>query len=590
MKIILFFLLSLLLSAQAFSQGQLKGVVLYQNSGGSPVAGVKINAFGASHVYTDNGGMFELSFGSKNPGDNVKIIIGGKDEKSKNIEVVNNRELENAHIPSDPDNAPLEIIVCPTGQRDQTALRYYGILTSATNDEYEQRLNRIDQQLRKENLDPATTAALREEMDELREGRDAALKKVEEQAQFIASINKDRASDLVKSAIQKIEEEKDIESALKVLDSAKLEEAYQLAIEKKLNAEAEIKQVIEGYELKISLLLPKFRYKEAAFCYERIIEIYETNQFSMEYLAVYYENMALVLYDDGKRSNALQLQKKSIAIREEILDPKHPSLATSYNNIALTYQDLGDYNKALQFQKISIAIREEILDPKHPSLATSYGNIASTYRALGDYNKALQFQKNSVKIIKEALPETHPYQQMAFNTLLKIYYEKGVDAFDKKEYKRALIDFETLNTYKTNSNAINLAGLCHYYLKDYQNAIENYQKAAELDHKVLTDNFYNNIGMAYAKNGQFDDAEHAFREYQKLFPDSGRAYRNWAMFYALKGDKEISISNLQKSIELGYDNLDWVTTDDGLESIRMEKLYLQIVAALQKKLMTATEK
>ena len=89
--------------------------------------------------------------------------------------------------------------------------------------------------------------------------------------------------------------------------------------------------------------------------------------------------------------------------------------------------------------------------------------------------------------------------------------------------------------------------------------------------------------MAYAKNGQLDDAEQAFQVYQNLFPDDGRTYRNWAMFYALKGDKEKALANLQKAIELGYDDLHWLTTDDSLENIRKGKVYLQLVAELEKK-------
>ena len=269
MKRILFCLLSLALSAQVFSQSLLKGVVLYQNSGGKPAAGVQISAFDANPKYTNNSGMFELSFGTKNPGDRVEIIVGGTDEKGTNIEVVNTRQLEIVRIPADPDETPLEIIVSPAGERDQSALRFYGILVEATTNEFQQRLNNLEQQLRQKNLDAATTASLIAQMDELKKERDAALEKVEEQAQFIASINKDRASEMVKEAIRKIEEEKDIESALQVLDNAKLEEAYQLAMQKKLKAETEIRQVIEGYELKISLLLPKFRYNEAGFCYEK---------------------------------------------------------------------------------------------------------------------------------------------------------------------------------------------------------------------------------------------------------------------------------------------------------------------------------
>ena len=229
MRGILFGLLSLVLSAQVFGQSLLEGVVLYQNSGGNPADGVEISAFGANTVHTKDGGKFVLSFGAKNPGDRVKIIVGSTDEKGTNIEVVNTRQLEIVRIPADPDDTPLEIIVSPAGERDKAALRYHGILINATNNEYQQQLNNIKQQLRQKNLDAAITGSLIEQVDELKRERDAALEKVEEQAQFIASINKYQASDLVKAAIQKIEEEEDIESALQVLDNAKLEEAYQLS-------------------------------------------------------------------------------------------------------------------------------------------------------------------------------------------------------------------------------------------------------------------------------------------------------------------------------------------------------------------------
>ena len=141
----------------------------------------------------------------RTPGQSVKLVIGNTDGKGKNIEVVNTRDLEIYRIPDNPYDDPIEIIVCYAGQRDQAALRYYNILIKPTNEKYEHILNSINIQLQQNNLDTNTIDNLVAQMATLQKERDAALEKLQEQAQFIADINQDQASDLVRSVIQKIE-------------------------------------------------------------------------------------------------------------------------------------------------------------------------------------------------------------------------------------------------------------------------------------------------------------------------------------------------------------------------------------------------
>ena len=143
-------------------------------------------------------------------------------------------------------------------------------------------------------------------------------------------------------------------------------------------------------------------------------------------------------------------------------------MATVYDNIGVTYKSMGNFKEALKYLKKSMAIREEILDPRHPDLVTSYSHMGDTYLSVGNF----------------------------------------------------------------------------------KNAIEYYKKVSEIDTTVITDWYYNDVGIAYAKNNQMKKAEHAFIEYQKIYPDDGDTYRNWAMFYALKGNKEKALSQLQKAVDL----------------------------------------
>lgn len=669
--IISFLLLTIYFSA--FGQ-QINGVIYYQNSGDKTAEGVEISAFGCNSVYSNSSGMFTLKCTNKTAGQKVKLVIGGTDGADKVIKVVNTRQLELLRIPDKPDSDPIEIIICYAEQWNETALRFYGILEKNANEEFERKLYQINAKLDNTALTANERQMLINQIDELRKERDAALEKLEEQAQFIASINKDQASDLVKSAIQKIEQEKDIDAALEVLDNAKLEAAYQLALKKKLKAEAEIQQVIEGFELKISLLLPKFKYKEATYCYEKIIEISEANNFDKEKLAVLYLRMALVLNDNGKYKKALGFEKKAIDIQEEVLDSKHPFLATSYNNVAVTYKDLGRYEKALEFHKKAIDIREEVLDSKHPDLANSYNNIAATYIDLEQYEEALEFQKKAVDIREEVLDSKHPdlansysnialtykdlgqykraleFQKKAVDIQEEVLYPKhpnlansynniAVTNIDLGQYEKALefqkkaiktqeeilnpkhpdlansynniaAIYKALGQYeealKFQKKAINIQeevlGLKHPYLANSYNhialtyqALGQYEKALvfqEKDIKIQEEilypkhphlaTSYNNIGLTYAKNKEFDKAHEAFKTFEETSTEKGRTFRNWAMYYALQGEKEKALSNLKKAVALGYKDIEWLKTDNSMDSLRKEKAFIKIIKQLEK--------
>ena len=824
------YLFSLLMSLPILAQ-QINGVVYYQNSGGKVAKGVKIGAFGCNEVYSQSNGMFILSCPEKKVGQSVKLIIGDTNSEGEAIELVNNHQLEWLRIPEASNNDPIEVIICYDGERNKAAIKYYDLLTDSYEKEYEQKIEEMKEALNNNVLSNEERQSLIAEIDALREEKDVLKERLEEQALFIASINQDKASELVKEAIQKIEEEQDIDAALAILEDAKLEEAYQIALAK---AEKEIRQVIEGYELKISLLLPRFKYSEVCNYYDKIIEIYTVNFTDQQELASYYSSAALVIWDSGKYFKALKYQEKTIAILEEILDEKHPDLATAYNNIAGTYESMGKYDQALVFEKKSIAIREEVLEAKHPDLAASYSdiaitfnylgsydlalafqqkslaireeifeaqhpelaisynNIATSYQALGNYDTALVFQKKAIAIQEEildmnhldlamfynnittiyqdlgkfeealvfnkkaitigeeildsnrpalaifygniattyqylgkfdlalvfyqktttiqeeildsnhpnmalvygnmgttyeslgkfdlalvfyqrtiaiqeeileanhpdlatsynniaftyqylgkydqalvfhkkdiaiqeeifeenhphlamsygsigntykflgkfdlaseyinrcieifttALPVDHPYQQKAFNRWIEIYYAKGLVAFNKNDYQAALQDFELLNSKVDNSTIWNMTGICYYNLKNYSQAILAYNNVLKFSPEFKEYNYYNNIGTAHVKNKEFEKAKTAFEEYQKLFPKEGRTYRNWAMYYALKKEKDKAIASLEKAVNLGYKNIDWFKTDDSMDGLRNEQVFIDILNKLEK--------
>ena len=188
-------------------------------------------------------------------------------------------------------------------------------------------------------------------------------------------------------------------------------------------------------------------------------------------------------------------------------------------------------------------ILEKVLNSNHPDLANSYYNISGTYMDLGEYEKALEYNKKAIDIQEKVLNSNHP-------ALANSYINKA---------------------------------FIYYYLGNFNESIEYYKLACQLKPKIKSSYYYNNIGIAYAKNKQFNEAKSAFKEYEKLFPESGKTYCNWAVLYALQNKKDKAIVNLQKAVKLGYDDLKWLTSNFSLKSIRGEQAYKDLIKKLEEK-------
>ena len=68
----------------------------------------------------------------------------------------------------------------------------------------------------------------------------------------------------------------------------------------------------------------------------------------------------------------------------------------------------------------------------------------------------------------------------------------------------------------------------------------------------------------------------------KIHPKQSNIFRNWAVFYALQGDKEKALQNLQKAIDSGYNDLDWLETDESINNLRKDELFISMIDKLKR--------
>ena len=323
-------------------------------------------------------------------------------------------------------------------------------------------------------------------------------------------------------------------------------------------------------------------YKKALMTHRKTLkirkEILEPNHIDM---SISYNNLAIVFKNLGLHEEAISAQLQALKIQKAVLGFTNPDVASSYNNLATIYQDLGNYDEALNAHLQTLKIRKVVLKTDHPDLAQSYNNLGTLLYEMKSFIKSIYFLEKAYKIWKNTLLEEHPNTKQAFQNLLFVHKKYSIQLFLKDNYEEALKSLDTVTKYQKDAEAWNLKGLCHYYLKQYPKAINAYQRVIEIDSTFKIKDYYNNIGLAYAKSQQFPEAKAAFTEYQKLFPKQGRPYRNRAMYYALQDQKEEALELLKKAIDLGYKDLKWLETDDSMDNLRNEPRFKALLEQLK---------
>jgi tetratricopeptide (TPR) repeat protein len=287
-------------------------------------------------------------------------------------------------------------------------------------------------------------------------------------------------------------------------------------------------------------------------------------------LAISYNNLATIYIFFNRLHEALEIQQKAIKIQRTVLGNNDIQLASFLNIASSILIRLEEYELAKENQLEAIKIYESNLNINHPYLSTSYHNMSNIYFLLGDYESCIFYMEKSYHTLQKSFSNDHPNTKQVFNTLLFVHKKIAEIQISNQKYSEALKSLDTVTKYQNDVEAWNLKGQCHYNLKQYPNTITSYQKAMEIDSTFSSKDYYNNIGLAYARNHQFPEAKAAFEEYQKLYPKEGRPYRNWAMYYALQDQREEALENLEKAIAQGYKDLQWLETDDSMENLRNE--------------------
>jgi tetratricopeptide (TPR) repeat protein len=119
------------------------------------------------------------------------------------------------------------------------------------------------------------------------------------------------------------------------------------------------------------------------------------------------------------------------------------------------------------------------------------------------------------------------------------YFKKGI--YDKAivEFERALQLRQDAESHEDLAQALSASGR-------FQESVEHYRAALKMH--PTTDNFFQ-LGVVFAKMGQYDDAEQNFKNAIHQKPDFAEAYFNLAVLYAKSRRLQETVDNLKQAIQ-----------------------------------------
>ncbi|HLJ36204.1 MAG TPA: tetratricopeptide repeat protein, partial [Ktedonobacteraceae bacterium] len=129
-------------------------------------------------------------------------------------------------------------------------------------------------------------------------------------------------------------------------------------------------------------------------------------------------------YFYGFHAQSQTFHQQALAIREEVFESEHPTVADSLNALAILARNQGDYKQAEKLHLQALTIREKTLGPQHPVTAVSLNNLSVLYRNQRKYEQAEPLLQRALIIREQLLGSEHPDTLITVLNLANLYAEQ----------------------------------------------------------------------------------------------------------------------------------------------------------------------
>ncbi|HET9528775.1 MAG TPA: CHAT domain-containing tetratricopeptide repeat protein [Blastocatellia bacterium] len=259
-----------------------------------------------------------------------------------------------------------------------------------------------------------------------------------------------------------------------------------------------------------------------------------------------------VLYlQTGELEQAGPLLARALAVREKALKADDPLIVESLINLAEVYRSDSNYRSAAPLLERVVSLHEQALGPEHGDLAESLNNLALLYMDMGDFNRAEPLLERALAIREKVFGPDHAAYAQSLNNLAALYRDKGEYTSAESLFERALAIREREpgpDQSDLASSLNNLAGL--YQLKgDYERAEPLFERALAMREQAQPDSLavaeaVNNLALLHKQKKDYETAESLYlrsldireKRLKPDHPDVATALSNLSLLYLEKND------------------------------------------------------
>ncbi|KAK8130828.1 kinesin light chain [Apiospora sp. TS-2023a] len=231
-------------------------------------------------------------------------------------------------------------------------------------------------------------------------------------------------------------------------------------------------------------------------------------------------NLALVLSSQGKYSEAEEMHRETLALKETVLGREHPDTLSSMNNLALVFDSQGKDSEAEQMHQETLALRETVLGREHPDTLDSMNNLALVLKSQGKDSEAEEMHRVTLALREAVLGREHPSTFTSMNNLALVLDSPGRYGEAEQMHRETLALRETVLGREhpdTLDSMNNLALVLKSQGKDSE-AEEMHQETLALRETVLgrehpdTLASMNNLALVLDRQGKYAEAEEIHRQ------------------------------------------------------------------------------
>lgn len=196
-----------------------------------------------------------------------------------------------------------------------------------------------------------------------------------------------------------------------------------------------------------------------------------------------------------------------------------------------------------------------------PDVEGTWTGLGEAYQTAGRTDEALEAYLKALAL--------EPANPLVMNNIAVIYAEKG----DRLKSRSYLIRLLKAKPWDVNA-LVNLGN--NYVLSGrYDLAVPTYIKALKIEPengKILM-----NLGNVYLNMHDFVRSEESYRRSLEVSGETAELLYNWSALESLKGNSEMAMKRLERALQLGYRDFDYLMKDPAMEPLKKQPHFHELL-------------